>query len=202
MELIRHRVNTVKELLEVPRHFGIEVDLRDQNGRIILQHEPFLGGEDFKEYLRHYQHGTLILNIKSERIESKVLELLREFKIETYFFLDSSFPMIHQLTREGERRIAVRFSEYEGLDTVLAMAGKASWVWVDCFTNFPLSRPIEEQLHKSGYRLCLVSPDLVGRPADIKNFQDKLAKEKIQWDAVCCKKESVTLWEGFFNHGS
>ena len=71
----------------------------------------------FEEYLKHYDHGTMILNIKSERIEFRVLELLKKYKVEKYFFLDSSFPMIYLLSEQGEKNIALRFSEFEGLDT-------------------------------------------------------------------------------------
>ena len=55
----------------------------------------------------------MILNIKSERIEYKVLNLLQKYNINNYFFLDSSFPMIYQLSEEGEKNIAVRYSEFE-----------------------------------------------------------------------------------------
>ena len=33
--------------------------------------------------------------------------------------------MIHQLSSNGEQNIAIRFSEYEGLDTILNMRGKS-----------------------------------------------------------------------------
>ena len=36
--------------------------------------------------------------------------------------------------------IAIRFSEFEGLDTILNMKGKVKWVWVDCFTKNPLTK--------------------------------------------------------------
>ena len=43
--------------------------------------------------------------------------------------------MIRLLSDKGEKNIALRYSEYEGLDTVEKMQGKGDWVWVDCFTN-------------------------------------------------------------------
>ncbi|MDG0794535.1 hypothetical protein OMP38_29615 [Cohnella ginsengisoli] len=64
MEYIAHRINTVAELKMVPHEYGVELDLRDYGDRLILQHDPFTDGEDFEEYLKHYQHGTMILNIK------------------------------------------------------------------------------------------------------------------------------------------
>jgi hypothetical protein len=115
MEFIAHRINTVAQLREVPPEYGVEIDLRDRGERLILQHDPFSDGEDFAEYLPHYHHGTLILNIKSERIEHRVLELLNQHGVEDYFFLDSSFPMLYLLARQGEQRVAVRFSELKEL---------------------------------------------------------------------------------------
>ena len=78
MEYIAHRINTIEELKQIPSEYGVELDLRDYGRRLILQHDPFKDGEDFEEYLKHYNHGTMILNIKSERIEFKVLDLIKK----------------------------------------------------------------------------------------------------------------------------
>jgi len=86
MEYIAHRINTIEELKTIPKEYGVELDLRDFGDRLILQHDPFKDGEDFEEYLKYYNHGTMILNIKSESIEHKVLELIKKYKIEKYFF--------------------------------------------------------------------------------------------------------------------
>src|SRR5205085_2202041 len=85
MQLIEHRVNTVEKLRGVPPGHGVELDLRDRGERLILQHDPFLDGEDFADYLRHYRHGLMILNVKSERIEPRVLELVRAAGVRDYF---------------------------------------------------------------------------------------------------------------------
>ena len=82
----------------------------------------------------------MILNIKSERIEHKALEMIANHDVKDYFFLDSSFPMIKLLSDMGEHKIALRFSELEGLDTIRNMAGKADWIWVDCFTRLPIDK--------------------------------------------------------------
>ena len=97
MHFIAHRVNTIKDLLNTPVEYGVEVDLRDFGKKLILQHDPFKDGESFEEYLKNYNHGTMILNIKSEGIETKVLKLLRQYNVKSYFFLDCSFPMINFL---------------------------------------------------------------------------------------------------------
>ena len=196
MEYIAHRINTVEELRKLDRKYGVELDLRDNlEGRIYISHNPFEPGEDFEEYLKEYHHGTMILNIKSERIEYKVLELVGRYDVKSYFFLDSSFPMIKLLCDMGERNIALRFSELEGLDTIRNMAGKADWVWVDCFTRLPIDRESYQELKQLGYKLCLVSSELEGQPEKIEQYRDFLAEEGIVMDAVCTKVYNINKWQ-------
>ncbi len=195
MEFIAHRVNTAAELETLNPAYGVEVDLRDDfEGRIYLAHNPFERGEDFEEYLKKYRHGTMILNIKSERIEHKAMELLEKYKISRYFFLDSSFPMIKLLTDLGEHRVALRFSEYEGLDTIRNMAGKAGWVWVDCFTRLPIDPESYRELKALGYRLCLVSPELEGQQEKLEPYRQWLKEQGIFFDAVCTKAYNIEKW--------
>lgn len=193
MEYIAHRINTVAELQELPQEYGVELDLRDGlDGRIYIQHEPFIPGEDFEEYLKQYHHGTMILNIKSERIELKTLELLKKYGIEKYFFLDSSFPMIKLLSDQGETNIALRFSELEGLETIEAMQGRAKWIWVDCFTKMPLTAEIADKLHGWSYKLCIVSPELEGQGERLEEYRDCL--RGIEIEAVCTKVYNMERW--------
>ena len=51
MKYISHRVNTIDDLIKTPKEYGVERDLRDLGDRIILQHDPFKGGQDFEKYL-------------------------------------------------------------------------------------------------------------------------------------------------------
>lgn len=196
MEFISHRVNTIEELSRLPNDHGAEIDLRDYGENIVIQHDPFVSGEDFEKYLRQYNHGTMILNIKSERIEYNVLKLLKKYKINKYFFLDCSFPMINSLSNSGEKNIALRFSEFEGIDTIINMKNKVNWIWVDCFSKFPLSIDNFYLLKSLGYKLCLVSPELQGHS---KNIQEKLIEKMklIPFDAICTKNSKK--WKKILN---
>ena len=195
MEFIAHRINTLKELKELDTSYGVELDLRDDlNGRVYISHNPFEPGEDFEEYLKHYQHGTMILNVKSERIEHKILELLKQYDIQNYFFFFFCFPMIKLLSDLGEHNIALRFSELEGLDTIRNMAGKAKWVWVDCFSRLPIDKQSYQELKNMGYRLCMVSPELEGQPEKLSLYREQLSQEGIVMDAVCSKIYNVKFW--------
>lgn len=195
MELISHRLNKKEDLAQLPEKYGVEIDLRDEKGELILSHDPFTEGELFESYLQNYKHGTMILNIKSERIEHRVLELIQKYQIKSYFFLDSSFPMIHLLSNAGEQNIALRFSEFEGMDTLRAMAGKVKWVWVDCFTVFPLNKSIYDEMKALGYKLCMVSPELQGREEEILKYRAFCIEENIHFDAICTKEKNFVKWE-------
>jgi len=195
VEFIAHRINKKEELQKLSKEYGVEIDLRDNvDGTIYINHDPFILGENFEDYLKEYNHGTMILNIKSERIELKILELLKKYNIKNYFFLDSSFPMIKLLSDKGEKNIALRYSEYEGLDTLEKMQGKVNWVWVDCFTMLPINNEIYRKIKDMGYKFCLVSPELQGQPERLKLYAKQIEGEKIKFDAICTKEYNINKW--------
>ena len=195
MEYIAHRINTVEELKQIPYEYGVELDLRDYGDRLILQHDPFKDGEDFEEYLKHYNHGTMILNIKSERIEHKVLELIKKYDVKKYFFLDSSFPMIYLLSNNNEKNIALRFSEFEGIDTILNMKNKVEWIWVDCFSKLPITNENYMLLKANGFKFCLVSPELQGQSEKLEEYKEYLNCNNIVFDAICTKNYNIDTWK-------
>jgi hypothetical protein len=183
MLLVEHRVNTVDHLLQVPRDRGVEVDVRDYNGELRLVHDPFLGGERLEDFLKVYQHALVIFNTKCDGIEGPIKDLAEKYRVSDYFFLDLANPTLVRLAREGNRSIAVRFSEFEPVEFALAFAGKAKWVWVDCFTHLPLDKEIYQRL-KEHFRICLVSPELQGHPREsIQEYRQLLSRMPI--DAVC-----------------
>jgi len=194
MHFIAHRVNTIKELLNTPTEYGVEIDLRDFGEKIILQHDPFKDGECFEEYLRNYNHGTMILNIKSEGIEARVLKLIKKYAIKNYFFLDCSFPMINLLSSKGEKNIALRFSEFEGLDTIRLMSKKVNWIWIDCFTKLPITLNNYKIFKSLGYKLCLVSPELQNQNIKLEIYKKQIQKDEIIFDAICTKLKNIKKW--------
>jgi hypothetical protein len=194
MHFIAHRVNTIKELLNTPTEYGVEIDLRDFGEKLILQHDPFKDGECFEEYLKNYNHGMMILNIKSEGIEVEASKLIKKYNIKNYFFLDCSFPMINLLSSKGEKNIALRFSEFEGLDSIRLMSQKIDWVWVDCFSKLPITFENYKILKKLNYKLCLVSPELHNQDLKLESYKQYLRDQSIICDAVCTKLDNVIKW--------
>lgn len=195
MRLIAHRRNTVQQLNETPRKYGVEVDIRSYGDKLVIHHDPFVTGESFNEWIAAYKHGTLILNVKEEGLEARLIELMQSQNIDDYFFLDQSFPFLIKWSTAGEHRCAVRVSEFESIETALGLAGKVEWVWVDCFSRFPLSSDEAALLKRSGFKLCIVSPELQGRDAEaeIPKLALLLVERAIDVDAVCTKFPH--LWE-------
>ena len=196
MKIILHRINTKEVLQNTSNEFGVEVDIRSEGERLIVSHDPFEVGEDFLQWISLYNHGTLILNVKEEGLEDELIAIMSTYQIEDFFFLDQSFPFLLKTIKTGETRCALRVSEYEDINTALNLAGKVQWIWVDCFTYFPLSRKQAESLQKEGrFKLCFVSPELQGRndPQDISGFRKEIEMKGIVGDAVCTKYPD--LWE-------
>lgn len=198
MQLIAHRRNTVKELNDTPVKYGIEVDIRSHGDDLVIHHDPFRAGELFTHWIATYQHGTLILNVKEEGLEARLIDLMTTHGIHDFFFLDQSFPFLIKWGDLGERRCAVRVSEYESIETALNLAGKIEWVWVDCFNHFALNTLDAKQLQEAGFKLCLVSPELHGRDAEIEipTLSNLLYEHSIYPEAICTKR--MDIWERLF----
>lgn len=180
---ILHRVNTAADLAKTPTDVGVEVDLRDQRDRVILRHDAFGDGEDFEAFLEGYRHRFLVLNIKADGIEDRCRTLMKQHGIEDYFFLDCQLPTLVRLVSEGEDNIAVRLSEHEPLEGALAFAGKVKWLWLDCFTAFPLDDAIHNTIRQH-FKICVVSPELQRHPLESLDEARSLF-ERFPVDAVC-----------------
>ena len=193
MKKILHRVNTIKYLKKVPTEFGVEVDIRSFNNKVIISHEPLLNGIEFEEWINFYNHNFLILNIKEEGLEKYVLDILKKYKIRNFFFLDQSFPFLLKTINSGEKRCAIRISEFESIDSAYNLAGKIEWVWIDYFNKFPLNHKDFLELKKLGYKICIVSPEIQGKENyEIKILINFLKENKIIPDAVCTRE--LDLW--------
>jgi len=181
---IAHRINTLEDLRRVPAHLGIEFDVREGILAPVVTHDPWTASVPLSTFLGACHHAFYIVNIKSEGIELEVLRQLRLRNIEHFFLLDCSFPMLVRLSAQGERRLAVRVSEYESIETARSLMGRVDWIWLDCFTRLPLRAQTCDALRDEGFKLCLVSPELQGQPEKRETYWEILGGHV---DAVCTK---------------
>lgn len=195
MDIIRHRVNLLSDLNQLPEGMGAEIDLRSFGEQIILNHEPFMPGALFGDFLDGWvkkERGVLILNPKEDGLESQILSLLQQFDVSNFFFLDLTLPTIVRLAvKQGISKIAVRVSEYEPIEGVLKLEGKVEWVWVDSFSGEPTD-PILLETLKGKFKTCLVSPELQGFSPDlIPKFRSLIPNIS----AVCTKHPDRWGWK-------
>ena len=198
MEIIIHRVNTIRELKKIEPVYGTEIDVRAWKSNLILNHEPFYDGEKLIDYLDEYQNGTLILNIKEDGIEDEVLSLVRErIQIKSYLLLDVEFPYIYRASKDGEKNIAIRFSEDESIETIKKYIGQVSWVWIDTNTRLPVSNENKETLNQ--FKKCLVCPERWGRSNEIDLYKKIMGNLKFEINAVMTSYSFVNKWKYSLN---
>ena len=195
MKLIHHRRNTIEELQSTPTHYGVEIDLRSEGNDVIVQHDPFVPGVLLKDWIKHYSHDILVLNVKEEELEPAITKIMESHSIENYFFLGQSIPSLVQCAQKGERRCATRVSQYEPIEAALLFAKKLDWAWVDSFTHFPLDHVDAIKLKNASFKTYLLSPELYGHDPDkhIRLMADMLRQRNIDADTICTKR--LDLWE-------
>lgn len=189
MIIISHRRNTIEELTSTPTRYGVEVDIRSTNDELIIHHDAFSEGVSFSDWLDAFAHRLLIANVKEEGLEARLLKEFQARGITDYFLLDQSFPFLLKWCGDFEGKSAIRVSEYESIDTVVKVKGLVSWVWVDCFSTFPLTDEEARFLKDIGFKLCLVAPELQGRNSvdDRSAFIESIFSSGVAYDAVCTK---------------
>mgnify|MGYP001414641427 CR=1 FL=1 len=197
MIIIYHRINSIKQLKKIPYKYGVEIDIRDYKNELILNHDPFKKGDKFLEYLKHFKHKFLIINIKSEGIEKKIFDILKKKKINNFFFLDVSFPFIVKLYSKMSKKIALRVSDLESIQTVKKLKKKSNWIWFDYFKKDEMKLQNIKTLKKMKFQICYVSHDLQNRK--IKKKEISFFK-KNKLDMLIIKKEKINIWKKIFKH--
>ena len=188
--LVRHRINQVSELRDIPHEFGVEIDIRSNGHHLILAHDHDVTTSYFEDWLNEFNHPLLILNVKEEGLENKVIELISEklTHIPEYFFLDQSFPTIASRLRSEIFDSCLRVSEFESIKPLKSL--RAKWVWLDSHTgdwNF-LSHDLLTYQNQ-GVKFCLASPELRGldKMPDLLKLKNHLEKIGFIPDAICTK---------------
>lgn len=193
MIIAAHRINKLDLLKKVPRRFGIEIDIRSYNKKIILNHEPFEDGVKLDKFLKFYKHKLLIANIKEAGIEDRVIQLIKKFKIKNYFLLDVEQPFIWTSESKKFGNVAIRFSESENIKNAEQYVGKFKWLWVDTKSKFPINKRNYGIVKK--FKSCLVCPERWGRSNDIQKYKNLINKNKFQITAVMTDLKYLNAWE-------
>ena len=140
---------------------GIETDLRDLNGEIVVSHDPpERGARTLDQFFSAYAEkggGTpLALNIKSDGLQSAIAKAIDKHRVQNYFVFDMSVPDGLHYLRAG-LPVFVRLSEYE---PETALLDRAAGVWLDAFESEWWTLDTVRSLHSREKRIAIVSPEL------------------------------------------
>lgn len=146
--------------------FGVETDIRDQNGKLVISHDPPTGRcikfQDLLSlYRRHGAPGPMALNVKADGLQSLFAAELAQGGIAAhdYFFFDMSIPDALGYARQN-LPIYTRESEIEPTPHLL---DKAQGIILDCFHSDWIT-PAKILHHlQAGRSVMLISPELHGR---------------------------------------
>ncbi|MBB3660412.1 glycerophosphoryl diester phosphodiesterase [Rhizobium sp. BK650] len=141
---------------------GVELDVRDLNGELVISHDPpTTGALPFERvlecYAAHGAPGRLAINIKADGLCPALLPMLEEYRVtKSSFVFDASVPDLRPYL-DSEIPVFTRFSEVEIYPSFYE---RCEGVWVDSFTEKPASieRAIDDL--RRGKCVAMVSPEL------------------------------------------
>lgn len=144
--------------------FGVETDLRDHDGEIVVSHDPPTGGRHITLdqllawYARAGEPGRLALNVKADGLQQGMADGLVRHGISHAFVFDMAVPDAIVSIRRG-LPCFTRESEFE----VPSFRDKAQGVWMDCFEEDWIGEEHVRTHLADGLSVALVSPELHGR---------------------------------------
>lgn len=163
--------NTPAALREALRAgFGIETDIRDRNGKVVVSHDPPLNRSAlFSELIRDWTDEGIVgdqcfaLNVKSDGLVPMMGEIEELLKGRNYFFFDMSFPQLLAYSRAGFP-ISLRVSELEPAPVDLTRElGVAENYLLDGFaSDWWIAKDAMDDL-VSRSQVTVISPEIHGR---------------------------------------
>ena len=139
--------------------FGVETDLRDIKGEIVISHNMPRGNEMSFEDLLKLLDGralTLALNIKADGMADEIKRLLEKYNVSNYFTFDMSIPEMVYQHKTG-------LNVFTGLSDIVplpVMYEQAKGVWLDCFNSDWFGEVEIQNILNQDKKVCIVSPDL------------------------------------------
>ena len=190
--LNEHEKNTKEAFARAfDNEFGIETDLRDICGKIVISHDMPKGDEITFEEVLELMNGRnlpLALNIKADGQAKEIKRLLEKYNHTNYFTFDMSIPeMVVQ------HKLGLKF--YTGLSDIInspIMFKEAHGIWLDCFkSDWFCEKDILDLLNKNK-EVCIVSPDLHKR-----EYKSVWQKYKNVYNAMLCTDYPIEAKEYF-----
>ena len=163
--------------------FGVETDVRDCAGSLVISHDMPLGGEmSLHEFVSSFLDSNLLiaLNVKSDGMSELLCEQMRGYSKSKWFVFDMSIPDMKMHIDSGNP-VFTRMSEVERQPAWLDIS---QGVWLDSFEHEWYDLPLIKGLLKSGKRVCIVSSELHGR--ECANLWSLLLPLKNENNLILC----------------
>ncbi len=144
--------------------WGVETDLRDHAGEVVVSHDPPTGHELrlvdlLSSYAAYGGNTPLALNVKADGLAPAVAGALAEAGVTTAFVFDMSVPDTFGYLRAGVP-VWTRWSDVEPDPPLLE---RSVGMWVDAFEQdawWDVDDVAKAAVERT---LCVVSPELHGR---------------------------------------
>jgi len=172
MELLAHRgwwhpagpQNDLTSLLHaLEEGHGLETDIRDRSGTLVVSHDPPNGSACALETLigkisENESGGTIALNVKSDGLASACAALVAPI-LDRCFFFDMSVPDMRGYLRE---KLPV-FTRHSDVETIPVYYAESNGVWVDELDQRWVTAKVVEDHLNDGKKVAVVSSELHGR---------------------------------------
>ena len=157
--------------------YGIETDVRDVGGEVVIEHDPFgVGKIKLEDVFKICDKKlTIALNIKSDGLAERIRDLILKYQIKKYFVFDMSIPD----TLEYVRNNLILFRRISDLEPNVIFLGENGYWKDELVRDICLDDIIE--LNEINLPVCVVSPELHNRKPFSKKIIDnlkKISKEK------------------------
>ncbi|WP_163131636.1 hypothetical protein [Agarivorans sp. Alg241-V36] len=152
--------------------FGIETDLRDHDGFVVISHDmPDSQSMSYNEFLttcsRYDRQLVLALNIKSDGLQA----LLKQSEIRnSHFYFDMSVPDMLGFHKQQ----LPTYSRYSDIETVPSLYKESPGIWLDNFRDETLDLDALKRFLIDKKSVVLVSPELHNR--DKTGYWESLKK--------------------------
>lgn len=145
--------------------FGIETDLRDFHGEVVISHDLPNGTEitfDLFCKMSNIDEYPLALNIKSDGLALKVREIAEKYALKDWFVFDMSIPDMISHIKVGNPV----FTRVSDVETTPCLLEYSHGIWLDAFyTDWFTTSDIMQYLNMNK-QVCVVSPELHNRNVD------------------------------------
>jgi glycerophosphoryl diester phosphodiesterase len=140
---------------------GMEIDLKNLNGKIVLSHDPIVQDHSYtslESVLKKSPDTFYALNIKEDGLSSELNRLINKYKIKSYMCFDLSGP---EIVKYKEQNL-VTFDRFGDQD-LLPSHRKIQGVVLDVFKSRNFSKIIKQLKVSPSIPLFIISPELHGQ---------------------------------------